>query len=102
MVALDESGSVVRPALLWNDTRSAAQAEQIVSEFGSEGITKRTGSVPLASFTATKLAWMKQNEPDLAARVRRGGIASRLADVEASGGTALVVNPAGDLTSRHW
>ena len=69
MVALDESGSVVRPALLWNDTRSAAQAEQIVSEFGSEGITKRTGSVPLASFTATKLAWMKQNEPDLAARV---------------------------------
>lgn len=69
LVALDAEGEVVRPALLWNDTRSAPQAEQIIAHFGAESMALRTGSVPVASFTATKLAWVKQNEPQLAARV---------------------------------
>ena len=69
MVALDVDGTVVRPALLWNDTRSSAQAEQIVSAFGAEDVAKRTGSVPLASFTSTKLAWLRQHEPQHAERV---------------------------------
>lgn len=69
LVALDASGEVLRPALLWNDTRSAPQAESIVAKFGSANVAKRTGSVPVASFTSTKLAWMRQHEPELAARV---------------------------------
>lgn len=69
LVALDAAGRVVRPALLWNDTRSAPQAEHIIAEFGAENIAQRTGSVPVASFTVTKLAWVKQHEPQLAAKI---------------------------------
>ena len=69
MVLLDTDGKVIRPALLWNDTRSAAQANDIVAKFGADGIAKLTGSLPVASFTATKLLWVKQNEPQNAARI---------------------------------
>lgn len=69
LVALDASGEVLRPALLWNDTRSAPQAEKIIAEFGAASVAERTGSVPVASFTSTKLAWMRQHEPELALRV---------------------------------
>jgi xylulokinase len=64
MVAVDEAGRVVRPALLWNDTRSARQAEDLIAEFGGPGEwARRTGSVPTASFTVTKLRWMAEQEP---------------------------------------
>ena len=69
MVVLDANGKVIRDALLWNDTRSATQANEIITEFGAEGIADLTGSVPVASFTATKLLWLKQNEPQNAAKV---------------------------------
>lgn len=68
MVALDEHGEVVRPALLWNDTRSAPQAEAMVAELGPEGWAERTGTVPVASFTGTKLRWLAEHEPDHATR----------------------------------
>ena len=69
MVVLDSNGVVIRDALLWNDTRSANQAKEIVAKFGAQGIADLTGSLPVASFTATKLLWLKQNEPKNAARV---------------------------------
>ncbi|MGF3057196.1 xylulokinase [Microbacterium sp. YY-01] len=69
MVVLDETGAVIRPALLWNDTRSADAATQLTAQFGAETLAERTGVVPVASFTATKLLWLQQNEPDTAARV---------------------------------
>ncbi|MEU6037658.1 xylulokinase [Actinomadura sp. NPDC047616] len=69
MVALDEGGEVVRPALLWNDTRSAPQARALVDELGgAKTWAERTGLVPVASFTVTKLRWMAEREPDNAAR----------------------------------
>jgi xylulokinase len=69
MVALDASGAVVRPALLWNDTRSARQAEELVAEFGGpKEWAEKTGSVPVASFTVTKLRWLAEHEPDNAER----------------------------------
>lgn len=67
MVVLDAAGAVIRPALLWNDTRSAQAAEQLAAEFPD--IVARTGSRPVASFTATKLRWLRDAEPDNAARV---------------------------------
>ncbi|MDL4774912.1 xylulokinase [Actinomadura xylanilytica] len=72
MVALDDAGTVVRPALLWNDTRSAPQARALVEEFGGPGAwAGRTGSVPLASFTVSKLRWMAEHEPGHARRTAR-------------------------------
>ncbi|NEA28978.1 FGGY family carbohydrate kinase, partial [Actinomadura bangladeshensis] len=72
MVALDGAGGVVRPALLWNDTRSAPQARALVEELGgAKSWAERTGSVPLASFTVTKLRWMAENEPANARRTER-------------------------------
>ncbi|HSK32456.1 MAG TPA: xylulokinase [Propionicimonas sp.] len=69
MVALDPAGRVIRPALLWNDTRSAAAATDLVAEVGAGEYVARTGVVPVASFTATKLRWLRDHEPDNAARV---------------------------------
>ena len=70
MVCLDDSGAVVRDALLWNDTRSAGAARDLVAELpgGAEAFATRTGSVPVASFTVTKLRWLAEHEPDNAAR----------------------------------
>ena len=55
MVVLDDAGRVIRPALLWNDTRSAAAATALIEEVGAASLAERTGSVPVASFTITKL-----------------------------------------------
>jgi xylulokinase len=68
-VCLDESGNVVRPALLWNDTRSAGAADQLVAEIGAQAWVDATGSVPVASFTVTKLRWIAEHEPDNAGRI---------------------------------
>ena len=72
MVALDDRGDVVRPALLWNDTRSAQDAADLVAEWGGpQGWADAVGSVPVASFTISKVRWLARNEPELAARVAR-------------------------------
>lgn len=85
MVCLDADGAVVRPALLWNDTRSAAAATELVRELGgAEGPeagakvwaaeagagvwAEAVGSVPVAAFTVTKLRWLAEHEPEHAAR----------------------------------
>ncbi|MCH6471987.1 xylulokinase [Sinomonas terrae] len=79
MVCLDADGEVVRPALLWNDTRSAGAAEALIKDAGTAtgaGDTaagarwwaETTGTVPVASITAAKLLWLAENEPENAAR----------------------------------
>ena len=67
MVVLDDEGRVIRPALLWNDTRSAQAARDLAAEFPD--IVERTGSLPVASFTSTKLRWLRGAEPENARRV---------------------------------
>ena len=69
MVLLDAGGNVVRPALLWNDTRSAQSAADLTAEVGAEDFARRTGLVPVASFTVTKVRWVRDHEPEAAARV---------------------------------
>lgn len=72
MVALDEAGDVVRPALLWNDTRSAPDALDLVDELGGpQAWADAVGSVPVAAFTVTKARWMARVEPENAARTAR-------------------------------
>ena len=69
MVCLDEDGAVVREALLWNDTRSARAADDLIAELGGPSAwAEATGSVPVASFTVTKLRWLAEHEPEHAAR----------------------------------
>jgi xylulokinase len=75
MVCLDERGAVVRPALLWNDTRSASSAAELVEELGggdpARGAARwadAVGSVPVAAFTVTKLRWLAEHEPAAMAR----------------------------------
>lgn len=70
MVALDAQGEIIRPALLWNDTRSAVAATTLNAEAGgNQKIANATGSVLVASFTASKLRWLAENEPENAGRV---------------------------------
>lgn len=70
MVALDEKGDVIRPALLWNDTRSADQATKLNAEIGGNQVmADAVGSVLVASFTASKVRWMAENEKANADRV---------------------------------
>ncbi len=70
MVALDDAGEPVRPALLWNDARSAPDAADLVAELGGpQAWADAVGSVPVASFTVTKLRWLARCEPERAARV---------------------------------
>ncbi|WP_116248375.1 xylulokinase [Nocardiopsis sp. FIRDI 009] len=70
MVTVDGEGEVVRPALLWNDSRSAGAADDLVAELGGpKAWADAVGSVPVASFTVTKLRWLAEHEPDAAARV---------------------------------
>jgi len=69
MVCLDEAGEVVRPALLWNDTRSADAAADLVSELGGgQAWADAVGVVPVASFTGAKLRWLADAEPAAADR----------------------------------
>ncbi|HSD80803.1 MAG TPA: FGGY family carbohydrate kinase, partial [Solirubrobacteraceae bacterium] len=76
MVCLDEDGRVVRPALLWNDTRSAPAAAALVGELGDRSAdgsgarawAEAVGLVPVASFTVSKLRWLAEHEPRSAAR----------------------------------
>ncbi|MDQ2757370.1 MAG: FGGY family carbohydrate kinase, partial [Actinomycetota bacterium] len=71
MVTLDEHREVVRPALLWNDTRSAGSARDLVSQLGGpQAWADATGTVPTASITVTKLRWLARHEPERAARVQ--------------------------------
>jgi xylulokinase len=73
MVCLDADGSVVRPALLWNDTRSAGAASDLIEELGGGAAGRAAwadavGLVPVASFTVTKLRWLADSEPANAER----------------------------------
>jgi len=69
MVCLDAEGTVVRPALLWNDTRSGTAAGELVAELGGgQAWAEAVGVVPVASITVAKLRWFAEHEPGPAAR----------------------------------
>jgi xylulokinase len=106
MVCLDESGEVVRPALLWNDTRSADAARQLVAERGGPDFwAAAVGSVPVASFTITKLRWLAEHEPDSAARVHAVCLPHDWLTWRLSGGTdpGTVTTDRGDASGTgYW
>ncbi len=71
LVALDEADRVLRPAILWNDGRTAEEVEYLNGEIGREKLSRWTANIAFAGFTAPKLLWMRKHEPDLFARIRR-------------------------------
>ncbi|WP_420457465.1 xylulokinase [Rubrivirga sp.] len=108
LVLLDGAGAVLRPAMLWNDGRAQAQCDEIRERLGGlDALVAETGNDAFAGFTAPKLLWVKEHEPDVVARVAQvllpkdylryrltGGFAT---DRAGAGGTLLL-----DLASRDW
>jgi len=70
LVLLDESGDVLRPAILWNDQRTGAQCDEIRRRIGKERLIQITGNDALTGFTASKILWVQQEEPDVWVRAR--------------------------------
>ncbi|MDN5794353.1 MAG: xylulokinase [Intrasporangium sp.] len=70
LVATDAEGQVLRPAKLWNDTTSAAQSAALVEKYGTPWWAEQIGVTPSAAITITKLAWLRDHEPQTLARVR--------------------------------
>ena len=107
LVLLDETGNVLRPAILWNDQRTQSQCDEIHQRIGKEKFIQITGNVALTGFTAPKILWVKENEPEVYAKARhvllpkdyiRYKLTGEYAMDKADGaGTVLF-----DLKSRNW
>ena len=99
LVVLDERGEPLRPAMLWNDTRSAPQAAELVEVLGADVLAERVGSRPVASFTVSKWAWLRANEPSAADAAR----AVRLPhDYLTERLTGEAVTDRGDASGTGW
>ena len=107
LVLLDEAGRVLRPAILWNDQRTAAECDEIEERVGLARLVELTGNRALTGFTAPKLVWVRNNEPDVYARVahvllpkdyvRLRLTGERAIDVADASGTLLF-----DVAGRRW
>jgi len=107
LVLLDEQGEVLRPAILWNDQRTQAQCDEIHRRIGREKFIQITGNVALPGFTAPKILWVQENEPEVYAKARhvllpkdaiRHQLTGEYAMDKADGsGTVLF-----DLKKRNW
>ncbi|MCD8051582.1 MAG: xylulokinase [Clostridiales bacterium] len=69
LVVLDKGDNVIRPAILWNDGRTAKQVDYLNNVVGKEKLSQYTANIAFAGFTAPKLLWMRENEPDLFAKI---------------------------------
>ena len=71
LVVLDENDEIIRPAILWNDGRTFAEVDYLNNVIGEEKLAKYTANIAFAGFTAPKILWMKNNEPENFARIRK-------------------------------
>ena len=99
LVAVDAGGRVVRPAKLWNDTESAPQSRALVEALGAAAWARACGSVPVASFTITKLAWLRAREPASWARLARAMVPHDWLTWRLSG---RFVTDRGDASGTGW
>lgn len=103
MVTVDDAGAIVRPALLWNDTRSAVDADDLVAELGGPAAwAEAVGSVPVAAFTVAKARWLRRTEPALAARVARIMLPHDYLTWELSGRSIGPVTDRGDASGTGY
>jgi xylulokinase len=107
LVLLDGAGKVLRPSILWNDQRTQSQCDEIHRRVGREKFIQITGNVSLTGFTAPKILWVRENEPEVYAQVAhvllpKDYVRYRLTDIFAmdkadGSGTVLM-----DLKARDW
>jgi xylulokinase len=107
LVMLDQHGNVLRPAILWNDQRTGEQCDEIRQRVGLTDLLQITGNDALTGFTAPKILWVRENEPDVFARTRhvllpkdyvRYRLTAEFAtDRAGAAGTLLL-----DLKQRDW
>ena len=71
LVVLDENDEVIRPTILWNDGRTAAEVEYLNEEIGKDALLDMTANIAFAGFTAPKILWMKKNEPEKFAKIAK-------------------------------
>ena len=71
LVALDDKDEVIRPAILWNDGRTAEETDYLNQVIGKETLSGYTANIAFAGFTAPKILWMQKHEPDLWKRVKK-------------------------------
>ncbi len=71
LVMLDENDNVIRPAILWNDGRSQKQTDYLNNEIGKSKLTRLTANIAFAGFTAPKILWVKENEPENFRRIAK-------------------------------
>jgi xylulokinase len=102
-VVLDEAGEPVHDALLWNDLRSAGAAADLVAELGGPDTSAElTGSVLNASYTITKLRWLRDHRPDAAARVHRVLLPHDYLTWHLAGGTGEPTTDRGDASGTGY
>jgi xylulokinase len=107
LVALDGGGRVLRPAILWNDQRTAAQCEEIERTLGLERLIALTGNRALTGFTAPKLLWLREHEPEVYGQIARIALpkdyvrlrlcGEHASDVSDASGTLLL-----EVAARQW
>ena len=71
LVALDREDQVIRPAILWNDGRTAKQTDYLNQVIGKEKLSEYTANIAFAGFTAPKILWMKENESENFAKIEK-------------------------------
>ena len=71
LVILDEADQVIRPAILWNDGRTTKETDYLNNEIGKDKLSEYTGNIAFAGFTAPKILWVKNNEPENFARIKK-------------------------------
>lgn len=107
LVLLDQEGAVLRPAILWNDQRTGEQCNTIRTRLGKDRLIQITGNDALTGFTAPKILWVQENEPQIYARARHILLPKDYIRYKLTGGFAIdVADGAGtilfDLKRRTW
>jgi xylulokinase len=107
LVALDEAGTVIRPAILWNDQRTATECAEIEERVGLERLIALTGNRALTGFTAPKLLWLRRHEPDAYARIVRVMLPKDYVRLRLTGEWAIDAADASgtlllDVARREW
>jgi xylulokinase len=107
LVCLDSKGEVLRPAILWNDQRTAAECAEIEERVGLERLIAATGNRALTGFTAPKLLWVRRHEPDVYARIAHVLLPKDYVRLRLTGERAIDVADASgtlffDVARRRW
>ena len=107
LVLLDENDEVLRPAILWNDTRTGEETDFLNNVVGKITLQERTGNIAFAGFTAPKVLWVRKNEPDVFKRIRKMCLPKDYINYKLTGVFATDVSDASgtlyfDVEHRCW